>query len=78
MVSPGYFIRDLILVPEVPTTLYAVVRQFPGQKGSVFKTTDGGNSWFPSDLNLTDRSVRHVAVNRSGTCLHASTENGLL
>lgn len=45
--SSSIFVRDLIIDPTFPFTLYAAA----ANTNAVFKSTDGGNSWVPHAIN---------------------------
>lgn len=45
--------------PDSPSTLYLTV----GSRGRVYKTTDGGENWFPLDLPANNLEPRGIALN---------------
>jgi len=61
----------LVIDPRNPSTLYAAT----GSRG-VFRSTDGGVRWVEFNIGLTNRSVAALAIDRTGTRLHAGTFSG--
>ena len=61
----------LAIVPSNSNILYA------GTGRGVFKSTDGGVSWNAFNDGLTNLSVSALAVDASGSQLHAGTEAGV-
>ena len=58
--------------PRNPTTLYAgTLLQ------GILRSTDGGASWLPFNSGLTTSSVYALALDRTGTRLHAGTDHGV-
>src|SRR5262249_17988491 len=54
-----------------PGTLYV------GTVVGAFKSTDGGATWSQHRVNLSHRTVRALALNPTGSCLHAGTDGGM-
>jgi len=66
--SPGIY--ALAIDPSSPTTLYA------GGGFGVFKSSDGGANWAAFNDGLTNKSVRSLAIDHTGTLLHAGSNGG--
>ncbi|MCP3957148.1 MAG: hypothetical protein GY719_04790 [bacterium] len=55
---PEYpYLEALAIDPQRPRTLY-----LGGGPGGVFKTTDGGNMWFPANQGIEDLGVSALAI----------------
>lgn len=63
-------VTDLAIDPRTPSTLY--VATFNG----VFRSTDGGANWTDWNTGLSNRSVRSLAIDCTGTRLYAITWEG--
>ena len=69
----GSFVRSLDIDRQHPKTLYA------GTAVGLFKTTDGGRTWSPSDAGLSATSVSDLAIDpRNSASLYATTSSGLV
>jgi photosystem II stability/assembly factor-like uncharacterized protein len=63
----------LAIDPANPATLYAGT-----ESSGVFKSTDWGKTWMPSNTGLKSLSINALGINRSApTMLHAATSGGL-
>jgi uncharacterized repeat protein (TIGR01451 family) len=72
MLNQGSTINSLVIDPVTTSTLYAGL-SFSG----VFKTTNGGGNWNPT--NLVQTNVKTLAIDPSATStLYAGTDNGVL
>jgi hypothetical protein len=61
----------VVIDPRNPSTLYA------GAVGGVFRSTDGGVNWSEFSTGLGSRLVASLAIDRTGTRLHAGTYYGV-
>src|SRR5262249_47618988 len=64
-------VRGLAIDPLDSDTLYAGTNG-----GGVFRSEDAGKSWLPLNDGLTDLHVGALAIDASGSRLHAVTESG--
>ena len=63
----------LAIDPQTPTILYAGT-----ERGGVFKSTDGGESWIAFNTGLTNLLVNSVVVDpQRPTTLYAGTQGGV-
>jgi photosystem II stability/assembly factor-like uncharacterized protein len=68
---PGGTVSELVLHPRNPNILWAAT-----QTAGVFKSVDGGASWFPSRQGLTSSEIRELAVSPSHpNILYAAATN---
>jgi len=70
----GFAMATLAIDPRTPANVYAGTLGF-GE--GVFRTTDGGSSWSRLNNGLGSLLVSAVAINPSGTCLHAGSFAGV-
>jgi hypothetical protein len=72
----GFGPYTLAIDAQHPATLYAA-SSGGSSSGSVldgvFKSTNGGESWMAMNTGLTNSAGVGLAINPSGTCLHAAT-----
>ena len=66
-------ILAVVIDPRNPSTLYAATWEESG----VFRSTDGGVSWSKFSVGLNNRIVTALAIDRTGTRLHAATNDGV-
>src|SRR5439155_26123206 len=65
--------RALAVDPQAPTTIYAGI-----ERGGVFKSTDGGESWSAFNTGLTNLFVSSVVLDpQRPTTLYAATVGGV-
>jgi photosystem II stability/assembly factor-like uncharacterized protein len=71
-VSSTFDLKAIAIDPSTPTTLYVGT-----DGGGVFKSTDGGNTWTPINIGLTDLKVTALAIDWfTPSRIYAGTENG--
>ena len=63
-----YYVNALAIDPRNPTTLYAGT-----YSRGIFRSTDGGASWREFNRGLTDFGIAALAIDRTGTRLHAGS-----
>src|SRR6266545_4164603 len=64
-------VRALAIDPRNPSTLYAGT-----YSRGIFRSTDGGANWREFNTGLTNLGVASLAIDRTGTRLHAGTFGG--
>ena len=61
----AWYVSDLLVDAESPTTLYAALSsRYSIGSGGIFKSLDGGASWFASDAGLPHKFVAALAIGR--------------
>ena len=68
----GFTPTQLVVDPNTPNRIYLATS---GQ--GVQSSADGGSTWAPLNTGLTDLTVFSLALNASGTALHAATASGV-
>ncbi|HEV2063622.1 MAG TPA: hypothetical protein VGS00_03645, partial [Thermoanaerobaculia bacterium] len=68
---PDVSVSALAMDRATPTTVYAGT-----QSSGVFRSTDGGSSWSAFNVGLTNMNVTALAIDPTGTSLHAGTPGG--
>ncbi len=69
--------NSLAVDPNNPGTAYAVVADYTGGGGHVFKTTNFGASWTDISNGLRDSPADSVAVSADGTTVYVGTDVGV-
>jgi hypothetical protein len=74
-------VSALVVSPASPDTLYAATGAFHDAgflKGGhgVYRSSDGGRSWQPFSVGLTDRDVLSLAFSPDGRTLYAGIQRG--
>jgi len=69
---PAASVRALVRLPRDPNIVLAGT-----DSTGVYKTTDGGASWFPSSIGLTQPYVHALAVDRNHSYILVGTDAGL-
>ena len=70
---PWAFVFAVEVDPQDPRTVYTAL----GEGQGVFRSDDGGLSWTPKSVGLTNRNVMDIAVSRHDGTVLAGTRNGL-
>jgi hypothetical protein len=65
-------INAFVLDPGRPNVLYAATAS-----SRVFKSMNGGARWTPLNVGLTPPTIEALAISKTGTCLHAGTNETL-
>jgi hypothetical protein len=80
----GLWDSDLVIVPSAPDALYAGVYSPDPGKAGVWKSLDGGATWAPKNVGLTDTKVNTLTIHPSlpnilfaSTRLQDPTQQGL-
>jgi photosystem II stability/assembly factor-like uncharacterized protein len=70
----GFWDSDLVVVPSAPNVLYAGVYGPDSGKEGVWKSLDGGATWAPKNVGLTDTKINTLTIHPSlPNILFAST-----
>jgi len=64
-------VNVLLIAPAPPATLYA-----GAENAGIWKSGDSGASWTPAATQPTNRKVKALAINASGTTLYVGTDGG--
>jgi hypothetical protein len=69
---PASPITDLLVNPRDPASIYLATRD-----SGVYASANGGATWTAFNSGLTNLSVRELAIDPTGTFLHAATAAGV-
>jgi photosystem II stability/assembly factor-like uncharacterized protein len=70
-------VADIQVDPSDAQVAYAVVRQFPGSQGNVFKTTNGGANWSSIRGNLPNLPAWSFQLDASHNVYYAGLDDGV-